>query len=402
VLDATELLTRGAFSAPVLWEQLYRVRPRPVLTCTACSHGVHAKKSPLGLRYFAHDAGAPECVLLGESMAHRLLKLELVTAVRDAGWQARLEVSGDGWRADVLAISPDGTDRMAWEAQLARATREELEERTARLGASGVRVCWITDAVRPFAGHVPTIRLGRPVSELEHTEPLEVVDGLAAFDSEWCSAEACSKAGFSMWIAQARLPCPGHGSWVAPPGRISLGTFVAAALVGTVAPYAPRLPGPQASHPQAGPLIWTTRRHRDAESAQVTAAARAQKVRASHERDALARLQGRAAHREYVASIDDMLILAIQRRHSRGGVHDAFVDEPQQFWGMGRPVIVNRRVTHVLSPAPSHVTGAVRSRLAKVVIVVASHESRAALTERCLRSQQFLVLDATGRCMSQT
>lgn len=63
-------------------------------------------------------------------MAHRLLKLQLASAIRDAGWYAELEVAGEGWRADVLATSPDGTRRMAWEAQLAQITVDELRERT--------------------------------------------------------------------------------------------------------------------------------------------------------------------------------------------------------------------------------------------------------------------------------
>src|SRR3546814_5673800 len=73
-------------------------------------------------------------------MAHRLLKLQLASAIRDAGWYAELEVAGEGWRADVLATSPDGTRRMAWEAQLAQITGAELRERTARMEASGVPV----------------------------------------------------------------------------------------------------------------------------------------------------------------------------------------------------------------------------------------------------------------------
>ncbi|SFY44908.1 hypothetical protein OH786_00140 [Streptomyces atratus] len=50
----------------------------------------------------------------------RLLgKLEMAGAIRAAGWFAELEVAAaDGsWRADVMATSPDGERRMAWEAQ---------------------------------------------------------------------------------------------------------------------------------------------------------------------------------------------------------------------------------------------------------------------------------------------
>jgi competence protein CoiA len=126
VLDATvDPLGEGT-----PWEAIHRARPRAPLTCRECGHGLHAKLSPKGLRFFAHDRAAPTCSLVGETMAHRLLKLQLASAIRDAGWYAELEVAGEGWRADVLATSPDGTRRMAWEAQLAQITVDELRERT--------------------------------------------------------------------------------------------------------------------------------------------------------------------------------------------------------------------------------------------------------------------------------
>src|SRR4051812_13768746 len=103
------------------WEIVHRVRPRPMLSCPGCGSSLHAKVSPASrkLRYFAHDAARTDCLLNGETLAHRLLKTELASAVREAGWIAELEVSGDRWRADVLATSPNGIRRIAWEAQLA-------------------------------------------------------------------------------------------------------------------------------------------------------------------------------------------------------------------------------------------------------------------------------------------
>lgn len=152
VLDATvDPLGEG-----VPWEAVHRARPRAPLTCRECGHGLHAKVSRKGLRFFAHDRAAPSCSLVGETMTHRrLLKLQLDSAIRDAGWYAELEVAGEGWRADVLATSPDETRRMAWEAQLAQITPDELRERTARMEASGVTVCWDLDqGSRQLAGIV--------------------------------------------------------------------------------------------------------------------------------------------------------------------------------------------------------------------------------------------------------
>jgi len=159
VLDATV----DPLGEDMPWEAIHRARPRAPLTCRECGHRLHAKLSPKGLRFFAHDRAAPDCSLVGETMAHRLLKLQLASAIRDAGWYADLEVAGEGWRADVLATSPDGTKRMAWEAQLAKITLDELQERTSRMEASGVPVCWVTDQDRPWIRAVPAIRVSLPV-----------------------------------------------------------------------------------------------------------------------------------------------------------------------------------------------------------------------------------------------
>lgn len=79
---------------------------------------MHAKVSPRQLRFFAHDAAREECPLNGETPDHRLLKSAIAAAVRAAGWNAVLEAEGPQrrWRADVLATSPDGRRRVAWEA----------------------------------------------------------------------------------------------------------------------------------------------------------------------------------------------------------------------------------------------------------------------------------------------
>jgi hypothetical protein len=127
------------------WEQVHRVSPPVALVCRGCGAPMSAKSSSRGLRFFAHRSAAPGCPSQGETIAHRLLKIELVTAARDAGWHAELEIAGNGWRADVLATSPDGTRRIAFEAQLASCTIEDLDERTATMRADGVEVCWVTD-----------------------------------------------------------------------------------------------------------------------------------------------------------------------------------------------------------------------------------------------------------------
>ncbi|WP_185993010.1 transposase [Streptomyces sp. 130] len=53
-----------------------------------------------------------------------MLKLELASAIREADWLAELEVpaADSSWRADDMASSTDGTQHMAWEAQLSLIT----------------------------------------------------------------------------------------------------------------------------------------------------------------------------------------------------------------------------------------------------------------------------------------
>lgn len=166
------------------WNDVYRVRPRIVLTCPECSFGVHAKLSPRGLPYFAHDPGrSPECQLSNESIEHHLLKLELATTIRAASWHAELEVRAENgwWRADVMATSTDGTRRWAWEAQLSPITDFELLERTAKYADADIDVCWVTprDTV-PWLGVGPSIRVEEPKGGAAWT----VADGLARFDAQ--------------------------------------------------------------------------------------------------------------------------------------------------------------------------------------------------------------------------
>lgn len=160
------------------WNLVHKVRPRVALRCRECGHGVHAKVSPRGLRYFAHDPGRPpDCAWLNESLKHHQLKLALATAVRETGWRAELEVTGpDGaWRADVLATSPNGIRRIAWEAQLSPITDDDIRYRTTRYQADDVEVCWVSPAWPPWLGVVPSVRVAEDAGEVE------VIDGAADF-----------------------------------------------------------------------------------------------------------------------------------------------------------------------------------------------------------------------------
>ncbi|WP_159054264.1 competence CoiA family protein [Streptomyces sp. AS58] len=113
-----------------------------------------------------------------------MLKLELASAVRSAGWHAALEVAGgDGaWRADVMASSPDGNRRIAWEAQLSPITDRDILARTGRYAAEGVGVCWVSPGPKEprWIDVVPAVQVSAPD---EREQCWRVVDGLGGFNA---------------------------------------------------------------------------------------------------------------------------------------------------------------------------------------------------------------------------
>ncbi|WP_455681385.1 competence protein CoiA family protein [Streptomyces lavendulae] len=125
-------------------------------------------------------------------MDHHMLKLEMAGAIRDAGWYAQLEVAADdrSWRADVMASSPDGTQRMAWEAQLSPITDDDIRSRTERYAAEGISVCWVSPNQTPpdWIGIVPSVS----VHPAERVRPMIVREGLVGFDPQrgrWVTRE---------------------------------------------------------------------------------------------------------------------------------------------------------------------------------------------------------------------
>ena len=98
-------------------------------------------------RWVSHVRSQPDCASNGESPDHRRLKVAVVEALRGAGWNAELEVSGPGWRADVLGIAPPRTPpRGESPSKFDGSAQSDLEtaERTRRLEASGCEVVWLT------------------------------------------------------------------------------------------------------------------------------------------------------------------------------------------------------------------------------------------------------------------
>jgi competence protein CoiA len=80
-----------------------------------------------------------DCELANESPEHHLLKLELATAARAAGFRAELEVGNEArtWRADVLVFDRQNRPFMALEAQLSPMTPQDARMRAAGSAVGG-------------------------------------------------------------------------------------------------------------------------------------------------------------------------------------------------------------------------------------------------------------------------
>lgn len=173
VLDVTEFVA----GQPAAWWHVVH-RTKAPLTCRACGavmDAVHAPQHRHRPFYFRHRAVSDCWLSAGESVEHHQLKGLLAGLVRAVpGWAAALEVSGDNWRADVLATGPGGR-RIAFEAQLAAVSARDLRDRSETYAAAGVEVCWVTTQRRGWFGAAPSLLL-----ELGSTGDWMVVDGARA------------------------------------------------------------------------------------------------------------------------------------------------------------------------------------------------------------------------------
>jgi competence protein CoiA len=253
-------------------QAIYKTKPPAALTCYECAwplHLVHKAHPAYDLWFLRHANNAPRCAAktAGEGMQHHLLKLDLAAHVRAVpGWTATYEApAADGsWRADVLAVSPDGSRRVALEAQMASISVADIGQRTVRYAAYGLEACWFTDRKTvPWLGSVPAVQIARP----QDGGPVTVTAGPVRFVPQWCEDRSdcgwceCADCGAGV---DAALPCGGHGAWreVAP---FELSRFIAAICAGTVRPHRLRSGG------DSGVLRWVTRPYYALEEEQVRA-----------------------------------------------------------------------------------------------------------------------------------
>ncbi len=388
------------------WPSIHRVRPRVPLACAACGGSMHAKVSPRQLRFFAHDAARDECPLNGETPDHRLLKSAIAAAVRAAGWNAVLEAEGPQrrWRADVLATSPDGRRRVAWEAQLAHQHGDDTVARTTRYAGDGVEVVWVFD--RPISRGVPTVRV-----QVEETS-IVVAEPVVRLLVGPCESDRCVRYR----DLPEPPPCPGHGRWEATtlPLELFVGLVCRGEIVWTDLAAAddtvdgkPKKAGP----PRRALTRWWTspvylRRAVEVEGAQLDTDAEVAEVRARvlHEREAKARRRralveqlerdkqrheaNRAALRERQQRLTPVVVRHVtEQTGTRVWPLDGDPD-----YAMGVSILADGHIVAVICPVASRITDEMAEWLADVVVVVASERERRAIASRCRADQRIVVV----------
>ncbi|WP_157411502.1 hypothetical protein [Actinoplanes rectilineatus] len=388
------------------WQSIHRVRPRVPLTCAACGASMHAKVSPRGLRFFAHDAAREQCPLNGETPDHRLLKSAIAAAVRAAVWQATLEAEGPDrrWRADVLATSPDGTRQVAWEAQLAQQHDDDTRARTARYFADGVRVVWVFDRLLP--GGVPAVRVRVELNSIMVAEPVaRLVVG------------RCESSGCVRYRDVPEPPaCPGHGRWKATTlplelfvGLVCQEEIVWADLAATDVADDSK-PEDTWLHGPAVKRCWTApaylRRALAVGQAQLDTDAAVAEVRTTLRREREAKARRRRA-----------LMAQMERDKQRHEANQAALRERQQrltptvvrqiseqtgtrVWpldgdpdyAMGVSILADGRVVAVICPVASRISEETAEWLTDVVVFVASERERQTVAARCRADQRIIVV----------
>jgi hypothetical protein len=402
LIDAT-LADLGVGSS---WQSIHRMRPRVPLACAACGGSMHAKVSPRELRFFAHDAARQECPLNGETPDHRLLKSAIAAAVRAAGWHAALEAEGPDrrWRADVLATSPDGGRRVAWEAQLAQQHEDDTRARTLRYSDDGVEVVWVFD--RPVSGGVPAVTV-----EVDQAS-IRVAGPVARLVVGRCEQDRCVLYGDVV----SRPPCPGHGRWKAT--TLTLDMFVslvcqdnivrtALSAVGSLGTGKPEDRGPARSvvgqwwtspvYLRRAAAIRQAQQDADASVADVRARLRLQQETQGRRRRAESERREREKQQR-VANLAALLerqrrLEPVVMRHvaaQTGTKPWAFSGDPEHAAGVS--IIADGRVLAVICPVASRITAEIAARLADVIVYVATERERQVVTRRCGQGQRCIVV----------
>jgi Competence protein CoiA-like family len=157
--------------APLVREEEWQTLRRKVRSKIAnvqmacCKAKGHLRISKLDTKHFVHTRGV-QCDWAPETLYHLRAKQEIIEACHEAGFEARPEVSGTDWRADVLATK--GNVRIAFEVQWSNQTEEETRERQLRYEKVGIRCCW-------FMRKPPEVLVEEPIKAIPVFQ-LSVVD----------------------------------------------------------------------------------------------------------------------------------------------------------------------------------------------------------------------------------
>jgi len=109
-------------------------------SCPICHESVILKKGQIVIHHYAHFPNS-FCENVGESESHEEAKLQILDICKKAGWNADIEVLGDGWRADVLAEHE--FTRIAFEIQLSKISKPDLRIRSDIYSAQNIFSYWI-------------------------------------------------------------------------------------------------------------------------------------------------------------------------------------------------------------------------------------------------------------------
>lgn len=213
--------------APMLdeaqWESLRDSGAQVTLPC--CGAEGYLRRSPLGTLHFAHKRGV-HCDSSGETIHHLKAKADIVIACQRAGYSALTEVTGDDWRADVLAVQ--GTVRIAFEVQWSFLRLADAIYRQERYARDGVRGCWFFRNPPPQllrGGDVkadPNLPLFHLYSNADHTFSVavnerlynlsEIVAALLGGRLHFCkTARAGDESPQHLSLAPFEIACPHCG-----------------------------------------------------------------------------------------------------------------------------------------------------------------------------------------------
>jgi len=133
---------------PERWQQM---KAEPVGSYLVRRSGLPAilKKNVRGTHWFAARPGESDPAWKPTSPEHEFAQVQMVRALRAAGFSARIEEpgytpTGERWEADVFVEHSDR--KIAIEVQMTQQTFEEYERRSQKYIQSGVKVVWLVNS----------------------------------------------------------------------------------------------------------------------------------------------------------------------------------------------------------------------------------------------------------------